>query len=89
MWNRITPWLPWMLMGQRPGMCQYPCFMGGTRDLESVLDRNVLDYAEKHYRKYFDAPAAWTGQPSISSLEYYAKLQTPAPVQAEPKPATP
>jgi hypothetical protein len=88
-WNRITPWLPWMLMGQRPGMCQYACFMGGTRDLESVLDRKVLDYAEKHYRKYFDAPAAWTGQPSISSLEYYAKLQTPAPVRAEPKPASP
>lgn len=79
-WNRITPWLPWMLMGQRPGMCQYACFMGGTRDLESALDRPVLDYAEKHYRKYFDAPAAWTGEPSVSSLEYYAKLQTPAPV---------
>ena len=41
-WNRITPWLPWMLMGQRPGMMQYDCFQGTTRDLESVLDLSLI-----------------------------------------------
>ena len=35
-WNRITPWLPWMLMGQMPGHAQYNCFMGNTDDLEQV-----------------------------------------------------
>ena len=72
-----------MLMGQPPVICQYACFMGGTSDLESVLARNVLDQAERHFRKYVDAPAAWTGQPSISSLEYSAKMQTPAPPRAD------
>jgi hypothetical protein len=77
-WNRITPWLPWMLMGQRPGQCQYACFMGTTKDLDAVLSRPVLDYAEKHYKKYFEAPTEWTGQPSLSSLEHYARTQKPA-----------
>lgn len=81
-WNRTTPWLPWMLMGQEPGLCQYNCFMGPTSDLEEIFSRNVLDYAEKHYAKYFSAPDSWTGEPSLSSLEHYARQQTPAP----PKP---
>jgi hypothetical protein len=80
-WNRITPWLPWMLMGQRPGQCQYACFMGNTNDLEQIFTRNVLDYAEKHYAKYFDAPETWTDERSLSSLEHYAEQQTPAPVR--------
>ncbi len=81
-WNRITPWLPWMLMGQAPGQLSYNCFMGTTRNLEEIFARPVLDYAEKNYKKYFDAPEKWTGEPSLSSLEHYARTQKPAP----PKP---
>jgi hypothetical protein len=80
-WNRITPWLPWMLMGQRTGYCQYACFMGNTNNLEEILTRNVLDYCEKHYPMYFDAPTVWTSGHSLSSLEHYAKDQKPAPVK--------
>ncbi len=39
----------------------------------------MLDYAEKHYAKYFNAPEKWTGEPSLSSLEHYARTQKPAP----------
>jgi hypothetical protein len=81
-WNRITPWLPWMLMGQRPGMMQYQCFMGTTKNLDEVLDKRLLDYCEKNYKKYFDAPTEWTEDRSLSSLENYAREQKPAP----PKP---
>ncbi len=28
-WSRVTPWLPWMLMGPTPGHCQYQTFIGG------------------------------------------------------------
>ena len=80
-WNRITPWLPWMLMGQAPGQCQYACFMGNTRDLEQVLDRPVLDYCHKHYEKYFEAPTVWSDDRSLSSLEHYALRQKPAPAK--------
>ncbi len=78
-WNRTTPWLPWMLMGQRPGHVQYQCFMGTTKNLEQVLSKQVLDYAQKHYAKYFDAPTEWSDQRSLSSLEHYAIEQKPAP----------
>jgi hypothetical protein len=80
-WNRVTPWLPWMLMGQRPGFCQYACFMGTTKNLDEVLSRPVLDYAQKNYAKYFDAPTEWTEDRSLSSLEHYALRQKPAPVK--------
>ncbi len=78
-WNRITPWLPWMLMGQMPGQAQYNCFMGNTDNLEQVLGRPVLDYAEKNYKKYFTAPEKYIAGRSLSSLEYYAEQQKPQP----------
>jgi hypothetical protein len=77
-WNRTTPWLPWMLMGQAPGHCQYACFMGTAKDLEEVHSRVFLDYAHKHYAKYFEAPTEFGGR-SLSSLENYAIEQKPAP----------
>lgn len=78
-WNRTTPWLPWMLMGQAPGHCQYACFMGSGEDLEQIHGRALLDYTEKHYPKYFNAPETYhPDTPSLSSLEMYAIEQTPA-----------
>lgn len=90
-WNRITPWLPWMLMGPTPGHCFYSCFFGAVDSLDYV-DPKVLEYAAKHYPKYFEAPETWE-EPSLSSLEWYAREQQPAPlvngevpVAPEPKP---
>ncbi len=81
-WSRVTPWLPWMLMGQTQGHCEYQCYMGGGQDLEQMLSRNVLDHIEKYYPKYMTAPGeeAWE-QDSLSSIERYALEQTPAPVK--------
>jgi len=77
-WNRVTPWLPWMLMGQADGHCQYAAFMGTAAHPGDALPRPVVDYAEKHYAKYFDAPTEWTDE-SLSSLENYARQQKPVP----------
>ena len=83
-WNRTTPWLPWMLMGQSPGFCQYAAFMGAGEDLEQVHDRKLLDYAEKHHPKYFNAPETYDpDEASLSSLEWYAIERTPAPPKQE------
>lgn len=84
-WNRVTPWLPWMLMGQMPGLIQYNCFMGTAPDLSDILSRQVMDYAEKNYKKYFNAPEQWTDGRSLSSLENYAREQKPAPVKSAPE----
>ncbi|MEZ5565098.1 MAG: DUF1838 family protein [Gammaproteobacteria bacterium] len=60
-WNRITPWLPWMLMGQMPGHITYSCFMGTCDSPDQVLHRSVVDYAEKNYKKFFTAPTEFHG----------------------------
>ena len=77
-WSRVTPWLPWMLMGQAAGHCQYMTYQGGGQSLEEVLPRKVLDFVEKKYPLYLNAPDKWV-EPSLSSLERYALEQTPAP----------
>lgn len=80
-WSRITPWLPWMLMGQAPGHIFYIGSMGGYDNLD-MLSPNVRAFAEKHHPKYFDAPTKWE-EPSLSSLEDYARTQQPAPPRQE------
>lgn len=80
-WTRITPWLPWMLMGPTPGNCVYHCFMGAFDDINRI-DRKLLDYVEKHYPTFMEAPDAWSPV-ALSSLENYARTQQPAPVGPE------
>ena len=79
-WSRVTPWLPWMLMGQAPGHCSYNAFMGPCQHPGDVLSRSVVDYAEAHYERYFEAPTAIEGQ-SLSDLQHYALAETPAPLK--------
>ena len=79
-WSRTTPWLPWLLMGPTPGHCQYATFMGAYDDINRI-DRKTLDYVQKHFPLYLTAPEKWV-DPSLSSLELYARTQTPAPVAA-------
>ena len=87
-WARTTPWLPWMLMGPTPGHCQYHTFMGAVDDIDKI-DRKTLDYIEKKFPKYLKAPDRWQ-EPSLSSLEWYAREQKPAPVPAgQPVPRAP
>ena len=87
-WNRTTPWLPWMLMGPTPGHCQYSTFMGAVDDINRI-DRKTLDYVQKKFPLYMSAPDKWV-DPSLSSLELYARTQTPAPVApGQPVPRAP
>ena len=86
-WSRVTPWMPWMLMGPSSGHCLYQCFMGAYDDINQI-DRNVLDYTEKNYPKFMTAPDKFES-PSLSSLENYAREQKPAPVPASGLPKAP
>ena len=76
-WSRVTPWLPWLLMGQADGHCQYMTYQGSGQNLGDVLPRQVLDYIEKKYPLYLNAPTTWV-DPSLSSIERYALEQKPA-----------
>jgi hypothetical protein len=78
-WHRVSPWLPWMLMGQAPGHCMYTSTMTAFSSVER-LPKHVRDYAQAHCPQMLSAPTADYG-PSHSSLELYSRQQTPAPVK--------
>jgi len=75
-WNRVTPWLPWMLMGQAPGHCVYNCLTAGGVETVDELPPNIVEYTAKNFPKYLEPPATFE-EPSLSSLEMYALEQEP------------
>ncbi|MBM4195876.1 MAG: DUF1838 domain-containing protein [Gammaproteobacteria bacterium] len=75
-WHRITPWLPWMLMGQTPGHCMYASTMTAFHTIDK-LPKHVVEFAKKHKPDILKAPTEDYG-PSHSSLEHYSRQQTPA-----------
>lgn len=80
-WSRITPWLPWMLMGTRPGHVTYMVDFTGA-DTPDHLSKEMREYLDStpERAKYLTAPDSDYG-PSLSSLENYVKFQKPAPVK--------
>ena len=76
-WVRVTPWLPWMLMGQAPGHILYDGIFRASKSLDYV-PAPVLERVRTRYPQYLTAPTKWYG-PSYSSLEHYALEQKPAP----------
>ena len=78
-WNRITPWLPWMLMGQAQGHITYVTYMGGFDDMNSIPAK-LLEHTKKNHPKFLEAPEKDEG-PSLSSIENYARIQKPAPAK--------
>lgn len=78
-WSRITPWLPWMLMGQAEGHISYFSTFGTLEDGIAGLPADIVAAAKAIDPKFLSAPTEDYG-PSLSSLEHYAREQTPAEV---------
>jgi hypothetical protein len=76
-WQRIGTWLPWMLMGPRPGHLFYRCH---TKALQSIdeLPRHIRSYTEKRWPKYLEAPTEWAS-PNVTSFEVYKRDAKPRP----------
>lgn len=77
-WSRITPWLPWMHMGQADGFITYFSTFQTVPNIEA-LPQDMVEMAKAIDPKFLSAPTEDYG-PSLSSLENYAREQTPAPV---------
>ena len=75
-WNRITPWLPWMLMGTAPGHIVYAGTFSSVPTVDSV-PAPVAKRVRERFPQYTVAPEKWV-DPSYSSLENYARTQKPA-----------
>ena len=77
-WSRITPWLPWMLMGQAPGHVSYFTHFATLQSV-AQLPADLVAAARAVNPLYLSAPMEDYG-PSLSSLENYARTEKPAPV---------
>jgi hypothetical protein len=77
-WSRITPWLPWMQMGAAPGHVTFFNTFGTLSGIDA-LPADLVAAAREISPKFLSAPTEDYG-PSLSSLENYAKTETPAPV---------
>jgi hypothetical protein len=78
-WVRITPWLPWMLMGQTPGHIMYDGVFRPSKTID-YHPKPVIERIKERYPQYMTAPTEWYG-PNYTSLEHYAREQKPAPVK--------
>ncbi len=95
-WQRITPWLPWMLMGTAPGHINYFSHFAplpGGIDALAKLPQDLIEATRAIDPKLLRAPTIEEDTlPNESSLEAYAKEQKPAPVPAgwtPPQPPAP
>jgi hypothetical protein len=80
-WARVTPWLPWMEMGQAPGHVNYFTNFATVPEGIAGLPADLVAAAREMDEKWLHAPTEDYG-PSLSSLENYARQQKPAPVPA-------
>ena len=80
-WSRVTPWLPWMLMGQAPGHILYESLVSSFDRIDQFKPK-VLAYMQKALPEMLVPPPkeSWS-KPNLSSLEVYARDQKPAPAK--------
>jgi hypothetical protein len=78
-WSRVTPWLPWMLMGKAAGHMLYMVDFTGA-DEPAHLSQELRAWLDSTTeRSRFLTPPESDYGPSLSSLENYARTQKPAP----------
>lgn len=81
-WTRVSPWLPWMLMGQSEGHLMYRSFTQRVGPV-SNLPAQLLNYMTKNRPEFLSAPASSTwGSPNDSSFSVYMENSSPAPVKS-------
>jgi hypothetical protein len=75
-WQRISPWLPWMLMGQRPGHLFYKTVTRRMHEGVEALPAHIRAYTDANFPDYFTAPTEWR-EPNVSSYEIYEREMEP------------
>ncbi len=77
-WKRVSPWLPFMEMGNRPGLMIYHSqsfkFMDGWGELPEPIRR----YTEKNHPTYLEAPSTWDGLARNENTWTYSKKEIDA-----------
>lgn len=85
-WSRISPWLPWMGMGNREGAMYFNAVgvrLASFDDLPAVLK----DEIRKNYPDYISPPPGDDTRPNETSWTYYEKVMDQrAGIKREPAP---
>jgi hypothetical protein len=76
-WMRMSPWLPWMRMGQRPGGLAFHC-RGLKLGAYTDVPQRTRDYIAAQHPEYAEAPRAWS-EPNETSWTYFRKLVSTVP----------
>lgn len=72
-WTRLSMWLPFMEMGQRPGQMVYASNSFKLKNKVADLPKAVLEYTEKHHPKYLEPPSEWQGLSVNENTWSYSK----------------
>lgn len=74
-WSRMSPWLPWMARGQRPGGLTFHCRGRKLGAYTEVPERTRAHIADRH-PEFAHAPEKWS-EPNETSWTYFRKLNPP------------
>nr|WP_279345597.1 DUF1838 family protein [Streptomyces sp. AP-93] len=75
-WTRMSPWLPWMKQGQRPGGLAFHCWGRKLASYAEVPERTRAYVAARH-PEFAHAPEKLT-EPNETSWTYFRRLNPPA-----------
>lgn len=75
-WTRMSPWLPWMERGPRPGGLTFHCRGRKLASYAEVPERTRAYIAARH-PEFAQAPEKWT-EPNETSWTYFRRLNPPA-----------
>lgn len=72
-WNRISPWMPFMKMGDRAGQLVFVCRGQKLEGGFEALPPKIKDYVKLNHPEFAFAPSEWT-EPNATSWTYFRKL---------------
>lgn len=72
-WARVSMWLPFMEMGNRPGHMIYHSQSFKLPRGPAELPTAIRAYTEKHHPQYFEPPAQWAGLARNETSWTYSK----------------
>lgn len=72
-WNRISPWMPFMRMGDRPGSLVFVCRGKKLDGGFDALPKDIKDYVLANKPEYASPPQEWS-EPNETSWTYFRKL---------------
>jgi len=72
-WTRISPWMPFMQMGDKPGNLIFVCRGMKLEKGFADLPDKIKTYVENNHPEYKSPPDTWT-EPNETSWTYFKKL---------------